>query len=222
MIRPDEILFSNRKTISISVDFFGKVTVRAPRRCAMQKILAFVQEKEEWILRRKAQTEGAGVRLPPQNLHGYPLLLLGVPCPITLDNGRSVRYQKTEDGHALFVPEKDAQKRLTQWLKTNAKRIFTQVAAEWAETMGVRFQSVTVTSAKTRWGSCSQTNALRFTFRLLYAPKDVIEYVVVHELSHIRHKNHSKAFWAEVATYVPDWKSRRAWLKTHGGLMEVF
>jgi predicted metal-dependent hydrolase len=88
--------------------------------------------------------------------------------------------------------------------------------------MGVSYQSVSVTSARSRWGSCSGKNAIRYSFRLLYAPKEVIEYVTVHELAHTKHKNHSKAFWAEVATYVPDWKSKRNWLKTHGWLMEIF
>jgi predicted metal-dependent hydrolase len=88
--------------------------------------------------------------------------------------------------------------------------------------MGASYQSVGITSARGRWGSCSGKNAIHFSFRLIYAPKDVIEYVIVHELAHTKHHDHSKAFWAEVAKFVPDWKVKRAWLKEYGGLMEVF
>ena len=88
--------------------------------------------------------------------------------------------------------------------------------------MGVSYKSVAITSAKTRWGSCSGDNAIRYTFRLLNCPKEVIDYVVVHELAHTIHHNHSKAFWLTVEKFIPDWKTRRKWLKDHGILMEVF
>lgn len=90
------------------------------------------------------------------------------------------------------------------------------------QSMGTQYKYARVNSARGRWGSCSGENGIHYSFRLLYAPKDVVEYVVVHELAHTKYKNHSKTFWAEVAAYVPDWKVRRAWLKAHGALMEVF
>jgi predicted metal-dependent hydrolase len=88
--------------------------------------------------------------------------------------------------------------------------------------MCVSYTSITITSAKTRWGSCSGDNALRYTYRLLYCPKEIIDYVVVHELAHTVEHNHSKRFWQVVERYIPDWKERRKWLKAHGILMEIF
>ena len=88
--------------------------------------------------------------------------------------------------------------------------------------MNLSYKAVSVSSAKGRWGSCSQDNTLRFTFRLLYAPYAVIDYVVVHELAHITHKNHGKAFWQQVEKYCPDWKIKRKWLKDHGYFMQIF
>lgn len=160
------------------------------------------------------------MRLPPENLDGYTLLLLGKDCRISLTDEKFVRYDM--QNHRLYLPQANAKTRLVKWLKENAKRILTGVTQTKAQEMGVSFKSVTVTSAKTRWGSCSAENAVRYSFRLLYAPKEVIEYVVVHELSHVRHKNHSPRFWAEVATYCPAWKTHRDWLKRHGILMEIF
>ncbi len=193
--------------------------MRAPKRYSTERIFAFIQEKESWILRKKAQMQGAGIRLPSENLDGYRLLLLGRPCLISLTETNAVRYDG--ENHRLYLPQKNAKDRLKKWLKENAKRILLDVTEKTAQEMRVSYKSVAVTSAKTRWGSCSADNAIRYSFRLLYAPKDVIEYVVVHELAHTKHKNHSAWFWSEVAKYVPDWKSKRAWLKRHGGLMEI-
>lgn len=220
MIRPDNIIRSDRKTLAISVDAFNRLIVRAPKRCSEERIFAFLQAKEGWILRKKAENAGAGVRLPSENLDGYELFLLGKPCKIRLEKRVSVGFDGEKN--ELALPEIAPKKRLVKWLKENAKRILAQVTAEKAREMGVGYKSVSVGSAKTRWGSCSFDNALRYSFRLIYAPKAVIEYVVVHELAHTKYKNHSALFWAEVARYIPDWKERRKWLKRHGALMEVF
>ena len=219
MIQPDEIIRSNRKTLSISVDRTNRVIVRAPYRCGEERIFAFLQEKETWIRQRQAKNEGAKVAPPPENLDGYVFLLLGKPCKITLTNEQTIRYDKAT--HALFLPEKGSKWRLVQWLKDNAQRIMEEVTAHWAQRMQTEYKSVTISSAHRTVGSCSHDNALRYTYRLLYAPKDVIEYVAVHELAHTRHKNHSPRFWAEVAKYLPDWKEKRKWLHTHNALMQV-
>lgn len=220
MIQPDEIIRSRRKTLAITVDSFGRLIVRAPLRCSEARIFAFIREKEGWILRKKAERQGAGISLPPENLDGYQFLLLGQQCKIRLTSLDKVGYD-AEKG-ILYLPQNNARERLIQWLKANAKRILTELTARTAVTMKAVYKSVSITSARRRWGSCSGEDALHYSFRLLYAPKAVIEYVVVHELAHTKHKNHSKAFWAEVATYVPDWREKRAWLKAHGGLMEIF
>ena len=220
MIQPDEIIRTRRKTLAITIDSFGRLVVRAPIHCSEARIFAFIQAKEGWILRKQAEKKGAGIQLPPENLNGYTFLLLGKQCKILLTTLETVGYDGEKN--ILYLPEKNARERLVKWLKTNAKRILTEVTARTARTMNTTYQSVSITSARGRWGSCSGTDAVHYSFRLLYAPKEVIEYVVVHELAHTKHKNHSKAFWSEVAAYVPDWKVKRAWLKAHGALMEIF
>ena len=220
MIQPDEIIRSNRKTLSISVDSFGKLTVRAPMHCGEERIFAFLREKEAWILRKQKERSAFGIQPPPENLDGYTLLILGKEYTLSLIDGSKIGLN-TERG-ILYLPKKNAQARLVRWLKENAKRILTAVTAQTAERMGTSFRSVTITSARSRWGSCAYDNALRYSFRLLYAPKEVVEYVTVHELAHTKHKNHSKAFWTEVAKYCPDWKEKRNWLKRHSALMQLF
>ncbi len=219
MIQPDEIIRSKRKTLAISIDAFGKLTVRAPIACSKERIFAFLQEKEGWILRKKGERIGAGIELPNEDLNGYELPLLGKPCKIVLTNESKVGYDGVQN--RILLPEKNAKVRLIRWLKENAERILSGLTAQTAKEMGLSYTSVSIGSARGRWGSCSGKNEIRYSFRLLYTPKEIIEYVVVHELAHVCHKDHSKRFWQEVERYIPDWKIRRKWLKTHGALMEI-
>ena len=160
------------------------------------------------------------MRLPPENLDGYSFLLLGKQCAVQIADDKFIRFDK--ENNRIFLPSKNAKEKLVKWLKENALRIFTQAASERAKQMQTPFQSVTISSARTRWGVCTGDNKLRFSFRLLYAEKSVIDYVVVHELAHVKYKNHGKAFWAEVAKYVPDYKQKRKWLKDRPYLMQIF
>ncbi len=220
MITPDEVRRSNRKTLSICVDSFGRLIVRAPKRCSEEKINAFLLEKEGWIVKKQAEKRREAIPLPTEDIDGYSLLLLGEKVTLRLYDGARVLFEK-ERGE-IYLPRTNARARFLRWCKENAKRIFTAVTAQEAERMGAEYRSVSVTSARTRWGSCSANNALRYSFRLLYCPKEAVRYVVVHELAHTRHKNHSQAFWQEVERYIPDWKVQRKWLKERGILMQIF
>lgn len=219
-VEPDKIIRSRRKTLAITVDSFARVIVRAPLHCSEARIFAFLEEKKGWILKQKEKMKGAGICLPPENLDGYTFLLLGKNHIIRLTDEKLVRYDEEE--RVVYLPESNARETLVVWLKTNAKRILAELTAQTAALMGVQYRYARVNSAKSRWGSCSGENGIHYSFRLLYAPKEVIEYVVVHELAHTKHKNHSSAFWAEVEKGVPDWKEKRKWLSDHRFLTEIF
>ncbi len=160
------------------------------------------------------------MRLPPENLDGYSFMLLGKDCRICLTDEQRIRFDSMNG--VVYLPRENARAKLVKWLKTNAKHIMTDVTSQAAERMGVTYSALSVGSAKCCWGTCTADNRIRYTFRLIYAPKEVIEYVAVHELSHVKHKNHSAAFWSEVEKCIPDWKRRRNWLKRYGILMEIF
>ncbi len=220
MFQPDEIIRSNRKTISVCITPLGKITVRAPLRCNEERIFAFLREKEGWIAKHLRKTIGAGTRIPTENLDGFSFLLLGKMHTVSLVDGNKVGYDS--ENLRVFVPRVKARECLVKWLKENAKRILSEVTAKTASEMQVSYRSVSVTSAKSRWGSCTADNAVRYSFRLIYAPKEVVRYVVVHELAHTRYKNHSALFWREVERYEPRYRERRKWLKENGILMEIF
>ena len=101
-------------------------------------------------------------------------------------------------------------------LRERAKSVLAQRTAYFARQIGVTYGRITVRDQKTRWGSCSQTGTLNFNFRLILAPLEVLDYVVVHELCHRRQMNHSTQFWQEVAQVLPDYRKRKAWLTENG------
>ena len=101
-------------------------------------------------------------------------------------------------------------------LRERAKAVLAQRTAYFARQIGVTYGRITVRDQKTRWGSCSQTGNLNFNFRLILAPLEVLDYVVVHELCHRRQMNHSTQFWQEVAQVLPDYRKRKAWLTENG------
>lgn len=97
-----------------------------------------------------------------------------------------------------------------------ARDIFTQKAAYYASIMRVTYGRISIREQKTRWGSCSSRKNLNFNYKLAYMPQEIMDYVVVHELAHLQHMNHSQEFWQLVEQYIPDYKERRKWLKEHG------
>ena len=101
-------------------------------------------------------------------------------------------------------------------LRERAKSVLAQRTAYFARQVGVTYGRITVRDQKTRWGSCSQTGNLNFNFRLILAPLEVLDYVVVHELCHRRQMNHFAQFWQEVARVLPDYRERKAWLTENG------
>lgn len=97
-----------------------------------------------------------------------------------------------------------------------AKSIFEARASYFLPYTGGSYTSITIRDQKTRWGSCSSLGTLSFNYRLLFAPPKVLDYVVVHELCHLTHMNHSRDFWKHVESVLPDYKQYRTWLKEHG------
>ena len=103
-----------------------------------------------------------------------------------------------------------------RYLVGDAKRLIPPRVEQFASEMGVEYNRITIRSQRTRWGSCSSKKNLNFNCLLMLAPDEVVDYVIVHELCHLREMNHSRKFWAEVERVLPDYKLSRDWLKRHG------
>ena len=122
-----------------------------------------------------------------------------------------------ENGFTLSLSaQKKAEQIFTRWYKERAYDVISERVHEYAQRYGFIPKQVKITSAMTRWGSCSSSGTLNFTWRLVMAPLDVIDYVVVHELAHLRVKNHSSQFWKVVEMIDPEYKLKKKWLKEKG------
>ena len=102
-----------------------------------------------------------------------------------------------------------------------AREYFTKRCAHYHQFTGGCYRRITIRDQKTRWGSCSSTGTLSFNYRLMFAPPRVLDYVVVHELCHLTHMNHSREFWNLVSAVMPDYQKYKAWLKEHGQELNI-
>ena len=131
-----------------------------------------------------------------------------------------IRKQQEKQSQAKAAAPQSARAVLTEQeheeLKNRAKKVFAERVAHYAPLVGVSYGRITIRTQKTRWGSCSAAGNLNFNCLLLLAPPEVLDSVVVHELCHRKHMNHSKAFYAEINRVMPDYKAHHAWLKKNG------
>ena len=211
------ILHSKRKTISIEIQAGGKIVVRAPYRTSQARIDALLVEKKAWIEEKLASALQLQDQVPVHAFKaGETFPYLGTWTPLRLVE----RAKPVLSLNGAFELAKSAQPRarevFTAWYQTEAARLFSERLALWSAKTGLVPSGLGLSSARTRWGSCSPNGKINLTWRLVMAPLAVIDYVVVHELVHIKVKNHSNNFWNLVQLYLPDALARRKWLNENG------
>jgi predicted metal-dependent hydrolase len=214
---------SRRRTISIVVTQEAAVVVRAPLRAPKRVIDYFVVSKHGWILAKQAiALRRAEACKPVEFASGEEFPFLGGLLMLAVsDQARRPECV----GNTLVIPKsriEEAGDLLAKWYAGQAKRIISERVSHYSALTGIMPLSVSVTSARRRWGSCNAQGRLNFAWRLVMAPVDEIDYVVVHELAHIEHHDHSRAFWARVGEIMPDYKAKRQWLKENNGLLNLF
>jgi len=194
----------------------GQARITAPRRTPLKTLHAFVADHAEWIARqiRKVSEYTKDLTHPDATV-----LWLGESHPVAIASGKH-RQLDFADGLARFtLPEPHEHAHLQTLLWQHYKRhapdyILPRVAA-WSDTMKLYPKRVTFRRARSRWGSCSSRNTLSLNTALMMLPDELIYYIIVHELAHIRHKNHGKDFWALVARYLPRYKACRQSLRKY-------
>ena len=211
------VVRSDRRTLSISVDPKGEVTVRAPLRATDAEIRSFVTEKAGWILRAQ-QKQQEKRELAPTFAVGGSLPYLG--GQLQLRTGSVAKA--TLNGSILTLPQTGIpQNHVLRWLGDRAREYLLPRVQYWSGVMGLTPSSLTIANPKTRWGSMKSDGSMRLNVALMHCPPALIDYVIVHELSHMVHMNHSPAFHAHVAGYLPDAEARRKALKQLGGYLTM-
>ena len=213
------------RRIIVRVDLTaGSVQVTSPTKREMSKALEFAHEQREWIAQR---LELVPPPVPFENgaiipFKGREHIIRHVSRPRGLEGLRGPVWRRTPaetlgmpeicvSGHASFV-----QRRVTDWLKAQAREQLSDCALAYSEEFEVRPSRITLRDTTSRWGSCSSTRALSFSWRLIMAPPHVLDYVAAHEVAHLRHMNHGSRFWALVRSALPNYETSKYWLEVNG------
>jgi len=214
------VIRSKRRTIALIVENDGSVTVRVPMKMSDKAITDFVNGHAQWVKKKQAEINAMAPTLPKQYQPGESFLYLGQAYPleivsdakkeIVLENG--FKLAESAQTHAELV--------FQNWYRRQARQVIEARVAFFANMYQFHYEKIRVTSARTRWGSCSSKGTLSFSWRLILTPLDQVDYVIVHELAHTVHHNHSKRFWKMVEKLMPDYKERRKQLR--GYSHEVF
>jgi predicted metal-dependent hydrolase len=196
------------------------LTVIVPRSYPISQLYGLLKSKERWISR---------------NLARFNQLEL-LSAPKELRNGDSIPYlgrelelvqQESHHGDSIALMGNKLALRpdlfnngllelaLEQWYRSEAARLITEKTTKVSSDMGINYKRIVIRGQKTRWGSCSHKKNISFNWKLIMAPEPVVEYVIIHELIHLKEMNHSKRFWELVAQYCPDWQQHKKWLKQH-------
>lgn len=217
------LIRSKRKTIGFLIDDDG-LRVSAPRWVLLAEIEAAIASKQQWIFRKMNEQRERSVRRlqPPMEWRDgatIPYLGLEITVRAAEASGNGVRYDEVARELHISLPssasEQQLKDRVQGWLQGEAKRVFAERLAIYAEKLGVSFKSFALSSAATQWGSCTADGRIRLNWRLMHFALPNIDYVVAHELSHLREMNHGPQFWATVQSVFPEFEDARKALRDH-------
>jgi hypothetical protein len=215
-----QIIRSKRRSLALQVQPDGSLVVRAPHFLKDSRIQQFIDQKKEWIEKATQKVKQRSEQLRFHSFEeGELFLYLGHEYPLHLAEDMFGKFL-FEDRFILSQKHRPKARRIIEkWYREEAFMVFTKRCQYFAGLMGVKYRSLSLSSAKSRWGCCTPHGTLRFCWRLVMAPMDIIDYVVVHELAHLKHLDHSARFWQLVREILPNYEVPKNWLKDNGSLL---
>lgn len=211
---------SVRSSISIQIKPDGSVLVKAPVFMSTSAIHKFIEERQDWLDKHRKKILDRPKASKKIYKNGEHFMYLGNTVNLKIENVPTIRTQ----GNTLLFPEFLSfriETELNNWFIKQAREVITERVKANAATMNTSYKSIAFSDTTSKWGSCTHDNRLQFCWRLIMAPLLVINYVVIHELAHTTHKNHSEDFWRKVRAYNPSYKQQIKWLKTNGELLSL-
>jgi len=214
-----------RKRASLVVHPDNRIEVLAPLDMPVSHIDEWVQSKQQWIERRKQFNSRHRTHLEPKTFtHGESFDLLGKPYNLQLQTGCDYHIEVKSDALMYQGPRTDAasvKQQLTSWYQDYARQYIRQRSDDFRQQTGLSASLVDIKAYRSRWGTCHHDGRIYLNWRLIMAPPLIIDYVLVHELAHLKHHNHSPAFWQLVQRIMPDCNKARQWLKLHGHMLDI-
>ena len=212
-----------RRTIGFTIDVEG-LNIAAPRWVGIGQVEDAIREREDWIFKKLAEMRQHRASIPRVRWEdGGSLPYLGEDITLRLASSerRATSLVFDRDARTLTVAlppqatDVQLKDRVQAWLQNEARALFRERLALFETRLGVRHRVLRLSSARTRWGSCSADGRILLNWRLIHFPLSSIDYVVAHELAHLKEMNHGPRFWATVATVLPDYAATRARMKRH-------
>lgn len=221
MILPDQIIRSNRRTLSLSINKDGQIIIHAPNKMEQDIINNFVKEKQQWLTNKLAIIRNNQDRFCEiLNLKKY--LLYGKQLAIYKADIKKIEVVNDK----LLVPNKLDNNKISSniinFYKKQAKEVLHKRLIYLQDILKIRCNSFKICNSKGRWGSCSSAGAVTLNWRVIMVDPQLIDYIIIHELCHLVEMNHSKRFWTLVATFLPNYNQYRQDLKEYGFLLELY
>ncbi len=218
-IKINTIKRSKRKTIALQINPDATLTVKAPYLVPKFFIESLVDRKHVWITRKVKEIKSRPQTVVREFVNGEAFLFLGKSYRLKIANNAVIKL-----GDYLYFPKSkkvSIREDLLDWYKKQALKKIKQRVNWYSKKMGVNYSLLKLSNAGKRWGSCGKNNVLAINWRLIMAPLKILDYVIVHELTHIDQKNHSKRFWNRVKVVLSDYDKSRSWLKENGHLLNI-
>ncbi len=209
-----------KKTLSLKITGTGTVVIQAPYHTPVGEIASFFERKKDWIREKIKQiNEFPAVDSPSPLAPGKPFLFLGKPYSLEIDDhGSQVELFTLRDEQFILNGRirRHGKDIIRAWYEAQARAYLPARVEYYSRLWELKAAGLRISNAGSRWGSCSHRDVLSFTWRLMMAPPPVIDYVVIHELAHIREKNHAHSFWTLVSRIMPDYEIHKHWLRKNG------
>ena len=207
---------ARRRTIGFSVDHRG-LRVGVPRRASLAEVESLIRRHGDWVAQKLDEWHSRSRPQPLKIVDGVNVPLLGEALEVRLAVGRNSMVWNEQSAPVLTLclrSPTDAARLLEKALREKAYLLFAERLRHYADLLGLSAPPLTLSRARTRWGSCSLKTGIRLNWRLIHFPLPIVDYVVIHELAHLREMNHSRRFWAVVEQFCPDYRDRRKELKS--------
>ena len=218
-----ELIHKKRKNITIKIDEVGNIKVLAPNEVKSEEVIEIVKNKSEWIIKKRNEIQCNITTLSKRQLKtGEYYMFLGKEYPLEIvHNNLAKKTVISFDGKKILIVTKIENENtlsyeLEGWYRNETMTIIRNRINYYEGFFEDKVKGIKVKEQKRRWASCTYDNRLLFNWRLSMAPIEVIDYVVVHEMCHMKYKNHSKEYWKHVERVMPDYKKRHDWLKING------
>ena len=217
-----------KKSIALSIRN-GTVVVLTPQHTSNQEIQKLITANTDWLRTKLAKHAETKRRTERAFVDGERFLYLGEEYPLQVFEGRKALAELINGCFNVYarrtqIPERRARSiraAFLRWYKSEAETVITKRVSFYGSIIGRSPNRIYFRDYKSMWGKCDAEGNITFNWKLVMAPEPILDYVVVHEMSHLHHLNHSAVFWQCVENVLTDYKARRKWLKENGGLLSI-